>query len=311
MQILITGSDGFIASSIIPKLLYQGHHVIGVDDHTRYGNITRPYHTHPAFENYVYDVKNIRDIECEPLDLIVHCAYDIGGILHWNHHHKLFYQRNHPISQAMIEYVTQNDCRHVIWMSSSQVYENDTEFPSSEHLATVPTSGYGREKLDAENLCLQSSHADRFCILRPFNCIGAGELYTPNRSNHVAVDIARKIIQSQGTNPITLYGDGSQVRSFTVVDDFSDAVMQAIDHQHTGVFNVCGSHTMTITELARRMWRLRYDTEPLIELDHHQLDHDVGYRQGTDNKFRTITGWHEHHDLDDCLLEIINCSDIH
>ena len=303
MDILITGSDGMIGSALCQWFLSKGHHVIGIDNQKRYGDIIRPHHRHPRLENYVYDIKDIKDILCDPLDLVIHCAYDIGGIKYWTKNHNDFYNRNHLISCAMIDWIKQNGSKHIIWLSSSQVYENDTQFPSYEHLSTLPSSGYAREKLDAENLCLNSSFSDRCCILRPFNCIGTEELIDSVNHCHVAVDLAQKIVSSQGKQPIELFGSGKQVRSFTVLRDFVEAVDKAINI--SGVYNVCGSHTMTIRQLAETMWSLVYDSPPMIVSDNNILDNDVVYRKGNDDKFRNITQWNEHHSIDQTLLEII------
>lgn len=108
-------------------------------------------------------------------------------------------------------------------------------------------------------------------------------------------------------NNIELFGSGKQVRSFTVLRDFVEAVDKAINI--SGVYNVCGSHTMTIRQLAETMWSLVYDSPPMIVSDNNILDNDVVYRKGNDDKFRNITQWNEHHSIDQTLLEIINSID--
>lgn len=306
MQILISGSDGMIGSALSNYFLNSNHHVIGVDNQSRYGDITRPHHSHKNFESVQIDVKDLKKTKIKPVDVVIHCAYDIGGIKHWNRKHEEFYNHNHSISKSMINWLETHRPSQIIWLSSSQVYENDQTFPSIENLITIPTSGYAKEKLRSEKLCIESTFGNRVCILRPFNCVGPEESVTSTHDCHVAIDLARKIIKSKGNSTITLFGDGQQVRSFTVIDDFVKAVDMVVKQNVTGLFNVCGTHTMTIQRLAEIFWRLEYQSKPLIDFDYDVMAEDVRFRQGDDRAFRTVTGWRETYLLNDCLKHILD-----
>ena len=305
MKILVTGSDGLLGSNIIDYVLQNTDihvKIIAIDNKSRYGDVDRSYHNKDRVSYINADVKELEPFD---VDVLVHCAYDIGGIKHWCDDHEDFYKRNKSLSNSMIKWIDQNNPRQVIWMSSSQVYENEVEFPSREFsMVYLPTSGYAREKYDTELDLMKSDFADRVLILRPFNCVGKEEIKT-NNPNHVVPDLVKKVVESNGVNPITLYGDGSQVRHFTSVYDFASAVHRSISHQLFGIYNVCGSHKMNMQQLAFKIWTLAYDSEPKISFDYKMIDEDVRYREGDDTRFRKETNWTEHKNFNKVLEEMI------
>ena len=306
MNILVTGSDGLLGTNIINYILQNtDRHVkiIAIDNKSRYGEVKRSYHDKDRVHYIHANVEEM--IPHHSFDVVVHCAYDIGGIKHWCDDHEDFYKRNKSLSNSMIEWISKTKPKQVIWMSSSQVYENDTEFPSKEFsIVNLPMSGYAREKYDTELDLMKSDFADRVLILRPFNCVGKEEIRT-NNPNHVVPDLVKKIVESNGVNPITLYGDGSQIRHFTSVYDFASAVHRSISLQLTGTYNVCGSHKMTMQELAFKIWMLTYDSEPKISFDYKMIDEDVRYREGDDTRFRKETNWTEITNFNKILEEMI------
>ena len=102
-KIVITGSDGLIGSNLSKHFLSQGHSVIGIDNQSRYGDISREHHTH---KNFKFIINSVLDINANNLpteiDLFIHCAYDIGGINYWNHNESELYSNNRSISLAIM-----------------------------------------------------------------------------------------------------------------------------------------------------------------------------------------------------------------
>jgi len=286
--ICITGSDGLIGTSLCEYFLSNGNTVIGIDDLSRYGNIVRPHHNHKNFRYLKDDVKEIKSTGLEGVDVFIHCAYEAGGINWWNHDHELYYRRNRAISLSVIDFLKVSNIPWIVWMSSSQVYENTINFPTAEDDVNKypPTSGYAREKLQSEQDIMNCSLASKTTILRLFNVVGGEELKcSTNDRGHVVIDLARKIKRSGGIRPIILQGDGQQKRSFTMNIDMMDAVGKIVLNENNvcGIFNICGSEEITIETLAQRLWNCCWSTDPIIEFDNRLIESDVSRRVG-DNK---------------------------
>src|ERR1044072_1354683 len=120
------------------------------------------------------------------------------------------------------------------YVSSSMVFERATEFPTTEaHLPDCPTpqSAYGYSKLTGEVYC-RAAHAEHglpYTICRPFNAYGPGELPDAEPGiAHAVPDLIRKSLP--GTPPLRIFGDGTQTRTLTHVDDIADGVVTATGH---------------------------------------------------------------------------------
>ena len=310
-KIVITGSDGLIGSNLSKHFLSQGLSVIGIDNQSRYGDISREHHTH---KNFKFIINSVLDINANNLpteiDLFIHCAYDIGGINYWNHNESELYSNNRSISLAIMSLLLnkKDSIDKIIWFSSSQVYENINIFPTPELSVDNlhPSSGYACEKLESEREIMSSPIKDKTVIVRPFNVIGKEELYIPgNQRGHVVVDLAKKIAECHGIVPITLQGRGQHTRTFTTSEDLIDAVNMLADSIQHGIYNICGNKELTIAELAAMMWRITYDTPPQIEWINKDVDRDVKRRIGNTEKLIQDTGKHLKNNLESHLKEII------
>ena len=136
--------------------------------------------------------------------------------------------------------------------------------------------------------------------------IGKEELHTPGDGRgHVVVDLAKKIADCEGVRPITLQGNGRHTRTFTTIEDLVGAVSVLADRIQQGTFNVCGDRELSIADLAAMMWRITYDTAPMIQWDNREVDRDVRRRIGSSSKLFRDTGQGLFNDLEGHLRGII------
>lgn len=252
MRALVTGAAGFIGSTLCERLLADGWSVRGVDAFTDYydpavkeQNLAAAL-AHPAFELVRAD---LREAPLAPLladtDVVFHLAAQPGVRASWADGFATYDDHNIRATQRLLEAVRQQPGTRLVFASSSSVYGNPDRVPTEETDATRPFSPYGVTKLAGEHLC--RAYADNFgvsvAVLRYFTVYGPRQ--RPDMAIHRLIEAARR-----GT-PFTLFGDGSQIRDFTFVDDVVAAnIAAALAAVADGLpINVAGGSSTRLVEL--------------------------------------------------------------
>jgi UDP-glucose 4-epimerase len=250
MNILITGGAGFVPSSLADKLLSQNHSVTLIDNFITGYNYNIPTHSNCTFiEGNVNDFETVaKVIRSQQFDYIFHYAALVGV------------QRtlDNPILvlddingfQHILKLAVETKVKRVFYSSSSEVYGEPVEFPQNEH--TTPLNSrlpYAIVKNVAEAFfrSYQKEYGLDYTIFRFFNTYG------PKQSNEFVVP--RFIDLALRNEPLTLYGDGTQTRTFCYIDDNIDATLKIFrEGLHINEVVNIGSHIETpIIELARRV----------------------------------------------------------
>lgn len=294
MKILVTGSSGFIGSAVCEKLL-NNHTVYGIDNFSKYGEVSRPHDNHPNFDFVHGDCKNstLMTSLLNKVDCVVHTAASIGGIKFWNTNSLEMLIENERITTTFFDSWLKSQTRpKVIMFSSSQVYENTSKFPSEEKdtdFIAPPTSAYGLQKLLLEKYTIDAGHLYNmdYTILRPFNAYGKGEFVVPG-NNHVIVELIEKI---KASDEIEIYGSGLQCRTFTYIDDVANAVDLCISNPISKfqTYNVCGLETVNVFELVDLIGKALNKT---VKIKHTSTyDCDVNYRKGSIDLIQKELGW--------------------
>ncbi len=249
MRILVTGAAGFINGYLVPELLDAGHEVIGLDDFSKYGPLTRSYDDHPRYRFVQGDAKDaalLRELVAD-CDQVVAAAAMIGGISYFHEFAYDLLAENERILastfDAAIAAHRAGGLDRIVVVSSSMVYESATVFPTPEGAQLTsppPVSTYGFQKLASEYFARGAweQYQLPYTIVRPFNCVGIGERRAVRDTDvmsgnvklalsHVVPDLVVKVLKGQ--DPLHILGEGNQVRHYTYGGDLAHGIRLAME----------------------------------------------------------------------------------
>ena len=251
MKCLVTGAAGFIGSHLSKRLLEDGYRVIGIDSFIDFyprwikeknlNSLIR----NPHFEFIEADINRfdlpllIRNIDC-----IFHLAAQAGVRSSWGKNFSQYIQSNIESTQKLLEAAKMENVKKFIYASSSSVYGLCQQLPMTENSPLLPYSPYGVTKLAGENLV--SLYFNNFgvpCIsLRYFTVYGPGQ--RPDMAFH-------KFFKSiMGEKKISIYGNGTQTRDFTYIDDITNAHILVLKKGKEGeIYNVGGGTRIQLQEV--------------------------------------------------------------
>ena len=328
MRILVTGAAGFINGYLVPELLEAGHEVVGLDDFSKYGRLTKSYDDHPRYRFVEGDAKDaglVRDLAAD-CDQVVASAAMIGGISYFHEFAYDLMAENERILastfDAAIAAHRDGHLARIIVVSSSMVYESATVFPTPEGAQLTsppPVSTYGFQKLASEYFAKGAWEQYRlpFTIVRPFNCVGIGERRALRDTDimsgnvklalsHVVPDLALKVMKGQ--DPLHILGDGSQVRHYTYGGDLAHGIRLAMESDAVinEDVNLSTAASTTVLELAATIWnKVNGPDRPFRYVSDPPFEHDVQLRVPDVRKARELLGFEATTTLSDMLDEVI------
>lgn len=328
MRVLVTGSSGFLGGYVVNELLARGYEVVGIDNFSKYGNVTKQHDGHTRYRLVRGDCKDadlmwsiVRDC-----DHIVAGAAMIGGISYFHAYAYDLLAENERILATTFDTAIRafkaGFLKKITVISSSMVFENTTVFPTPEgeqSRSPPPLSTYGFQKLAVEYFARGAleQYGLPYTIVRPFNCVGVGEgralgdreVMSGNiklAMSHVLPDLVQKVLKGQ--NPVHILGDGSQVRCYTHGRDLGRGIAMCIDHPAAlnEDFNLSTSQQTTVLELAELVWRRANGTnQPFSYISEPPFEHDVPYRVPDVAKARTVLGFVSEVSLHEAVDEVI------
>ena len=259
---LVTGGAGFLGSHLIDRLMESGEEVICLDNYYtgRKANVSQ-WLAHPRFELIRHDVTEPIRLE---VDRIWHLACPASPI---------HYQFN-PIKTAKTSFLgTYNMLglarrvgARLLLASTSEVYGDPEVHPQPEsYRGSVNTTGirscYDEGKRIAETLCFdyRRMHDVEIRVMRIFNTYGPRMLPNDGRV------VSNFIVQALQGCPLTIYGDGSQTRSFCFVSDLIDGMIRLMEGSCVGPVNIGNPNEFTIMQLAEMIRDAIDPNLPLIE----------------------------------------------
>ncbi len=265
---LVTGGAGFLGSHLIDKLMLAGEEVICLDNYFtgRKSNVSK-WIGHPCFELIRHDVTEPIRLE---VDRIWHLACPASPV---------HYQFN-PIKTAKTSFLgTYNMLglarrvnARILFASTSEVYGDPEIHPQPEtYKGSVNTLGvrscYDEGKRIAETLCFDYNrmHNTEMRIMRIFNTYGPRMLPKDGR---VVSNFVRQALKGE---PLTIYGKGTQTRSFCYVDDLIEGMIRLMNGQHQGPINIGNPEEFTIRQLAEL---IRSKINPQLDLIEKPLPKD-------------------------------------
>ena len=286
MRILVTGGAGFIGSHLIDRLMADDHEVICLDNfYTGRKQNVLPWLNNPKFELIRHDVTEPIRLE---VDQIYHLACPASPV-HYQYNPVKTIKTNVMGTLNMLGLAKRVKARFFL-ASTSEVYGDPEVHPQpEEYRGSVNTIGirscYDEGKRVAETLAFDYHRQNDVDIrvVRIFNTYGPRMLENDGRV------VSNFIVQALQGIPLTVYGDGSQTRSFCYVSDLVEGFIRLMNGDYIGPMNLGNPGEYTILELAQSVQKM---INPDAELKFEPLPQDDPRRRQPDiTKAKTMLGW--------------------
>ena len=286
MRILVTGGAGFIGSHLIDRLMMQGNEVLCLDNfYTGHKHNILKWLDNPYFELIRHDVTEPIRLEA---DQIYHLACPASPI-HYQYNPVKTIKTNVMGTLNMLGLAKRVKARFLL-ASTSEVYGDPDVHPQpEEYRGNVNCIGirscYDEGKRVAETLAFDYHRQNNVDIrvMRIFNTYGPRMLENDGRV------VSNFIAQALKGTPLTVYGDGSQTRSFCYVSDLVEGMMRLMDGEHIGPINIGNPGEYTILELANTIQKM---VNPEAELVFKPLpEDDPKQRQPDISRAKNLLGW--------------------
>ena len=314
MIALITGGAGFVGSHLAERLLADGHEVMVLDNLST-GSIDNISHlkTTPGF-SYVIDSVTNEPLLAEMVDrsdVVFHLAAAVGvKLIVEQPVHTL--ETNVHGTEVVLKHANKKK-KLVFIASTSEVYGKSTDVPfrESADLVLGPSAkhrwAYACSKLIDEFLALAYWKERKLpvVIVRLFNTVG------PRQTGQYGMVLPTFVRQALASQPITVFGDGTQTRSFTYVGDVVDALVKLSNEPKAvgDVFNIGSTTEVAIQDLAERVKKLTKSVSPIVK-----VPYDVAYEAGFEDmprrvpditKIQSLTGFAPKMGLEDIIRSVV------
>jgi dTDP-glucose 4,6-dehydratase len=310
MRILITGGAGFIGSHLCDRFITEGHSVIAMDNLIT--GSTRNIQHLAGREDFRFIKHNVSDyiFVDGPLDVVMNFASPASpsktaptGYLQL------------PIQTLKVGAlgtlnalgVAKAKGARFLHASTSEVYGDPLEHPQKEtywgHVDPVgPRSVYDEAKRFAEALTMayHRTHGVETRIVRIFNTFGPRMQLDDGRV------VPNFVGQALRGEPLTVYGDGSQTRSFCFVDDLVEGILRLLKSDEVAPTNIGNPHEMTIREFAETVNRVTSNAAGIRFVPEGRTQGDPQQRRPDITKAKTLLHWEPKVSLEDGLRQTID-----
>ena len=291
MKILVTGCAGFIGTNLCKRLVELGHEVVGIDD-LSYGH---PENMNDIrFDNYIAaDVRyfNGEGEIFKNIDVIYHQANLRKNISSRNPDNDIDITIRGTCN--LLQYATKNKVKKFIYASSSLAY-GDSDPVCTEQSPLRPICIYGISKVAAEKLVkyYHGTNGLETTILRYFQ--GYGHYQDTRRGAAIIPTVIRNMFENE---PVIIYGDGTQTRSFTWIEDIIDVLMMPLfDSKMSGeTYNVTAGKEYSIQEIIDLIMNCYCELYPEKKVNrtdrlcyHAAMPDDIKHLAGNNDKIRKL-----------------------
>lgn len=313
MKTLITGGAGFIGSQLSNYLLSQNHQVVILDDFS--GIDIKNQNRFTELNNLSIVEGSILDHELvtKLMEDATHCYHLAAalGVAKINNDPIESLKINFKGSQIVLNAAVKVGARTLL-ASSSEIYGKNQNIPLKEDSDRVLGSPEIARWSYSEAKAMDELHAFELykhksfpvTIARFFNTVG------PRQSGIYGMVLPRFIQAAISNQPLTIYGDGTQSRTFCSVTDVVDALVLLMDSKESigQAFNIGSTNEITIIELAQKVIKLTNSTSEIIYKKHSEVfgDHfEEPQRRVPDiSKIKKVVGWQPKQRLDEVIIEI-------
>jgi len=274
MKALVTGVAGFIGSHLAEQIIDQGGSVYGIDNFTDYyprtikeNNIAHLLKN----SNFHFLEGSIQHMLLKPVinnvDYVYHLAAQAGVRLSWDKNFYVYTTNNINATQHLLEECKGSYLKKFVFASSSSVYGETKELPMKENNDLSPVSPYGLTKVVGEKLCALylKTYSIPTVSLRYFTVFGPRQ--RPDMAFHKFICSIRE------NKPITIYGDGTQTRDFTFVNDAVQATINAGLQGIPGeVYNIGGGNRNQLIKVLEMLFDIAHRKTEIIFVETQKGD---------------------------------------
>jgi dTDP-glucose 4,6-dehydratase len=302
VRVLITGAAGFLGSHLTDRFLADGHKVIGVDNFIT-GSPDNVAHLlgHPGFRFIQHDVTNYTYVE-GALDGVLHFASPASPIDYLELPIQTLKVGSLGTHKALG--LAKAKGARLLLASTSEVYGDPQVHPQPEtywgHVNPVgPRGVYDEAKRFAEAMTMayHRYHKVDTRIVRIFNTYG------PRMRARDGRVVSNFVVQALQGEPLTLYGDGSQTRSFCYVSDLIEGIYRLFASDRADPTNIGNPHEFTVRQLAELVLRLTGSRSPIVARPLPTDDPKV--RRPDITVARSVLGWEPSVSLEEGLERTI------
>jgi UDP-glucose 4-epimerase len=310
MKILITGGAGFIGSHLAELLISEGNQVIALDNQsTGSAKNLNPSSNLEVIKGSILD-GNLVDSLMSKVKVCFHLAAALG-VKNIVEHPLESLETNIKGSEIILNVATKYQARTLL-ASSSEVYGKNPNQPLTEDSDRVLGSpkvarwSYSEAKAVDEFYAFQLNKQKKLpvTIARLFNTVG------PRQSGSYGMVLPRFVSAAVSNQPLTVYGDGSQSRTFSAVSDVVAALNELLKSDSTigEVFNVGGNQLITIKALAEKVIKLT-NSNSKIEYKTYKEVYGADFEEPNSrvpdiNKIKSAIGWSPKKGLDEIITEL-------
>jgi UDP-glucose 4-epimerase len=297
-RVLLTGVSGFLGRVLCHQLVQSGYHVTGIDQNSPTNYLT----TLALPQDFIQlDLTNPQPVAPQSFDIIFHLA-GLASITHSIQAPAQDFAQNLIATFKLLDKLRECSWKgQFVYVSTAAVYGEPQQIPMTEETPTKPISPYGVSHLASEEYIRVFSQCYGFSavIARIFS------MYGPRQTKQVVFDILRKTLLCD--EPITLFGDGNEVRDFIHVNDAAQALLLLTKQADIGapIFNVCSASGITIRDLAERIVTLANQNPERLVFTGHSKSGDPNYWIGC-NKKLCRTGFSLNYSLSEGLAETLD-----
>ena len=288
-KILVTGGAGNVGGALVEKLVQDKTNFVVVVDDLSTGYLSKlPSKEHENWKFIKADVNDYREISAIMLAYNFHYVYHFAAVV------GVIRTQENPVSvlndisgiKHILNLSKNSSVKHVFFSSSSEVYGEPVELPQHEHRTPLNSRvPYAVVKNVGESF-LKSYYQEyglTYTIFRFFNTYG------PNQSTDFVV--SRFLALALKGEDITIYGDGSQTRTFTYIDDNIDTITTIMNNKllENDVINIGSDKLMTVLELAKLIIQITSSKSQIVHVPALK-DGDMTRRQPDNTKMKEILG---------------------
>jgi UDP-glucose 4-epimerase len=315
MKTLVTGGAGFIGSHLVGYLLSQGQQVVILDNFSGVGDENlkqiRKDNNLSIIKGTILD----QDLVTKLMQEVTYCYHLAAslGVRKIVDDPITSLETNLMGSQIVLSAAADQGVR-TLFASSSEVYGKNPDIPLGENADRVLGSPEIARWSYSEAKAMDELHAFELykhksfpvTIARFFNTVG------PNQSGSYGMVLPRFIKAATSNQPLIVYGDGTQSRTFCSVLDVVQALVLLMDSKESvgQAFNIGSTNEITITELAQKVIKLTNSSSKVVYKKHSEVfgdNFEEPQRRVPDiSKIKRAVGWQPKQSLDELIVEISN-----